>query len=879
MKKILTFLFVLALVPFMQAQWVVESFDNAVGPVFSDPPVLNTNFYTNGSLATPPSYFRLADTTDVMEGTGSMKLDYGISAYESWGGYIVRTSYIPGATDSLPYMDFSTGTHLKLNYKILTPANMTQAGSAYIEFKLAEIDEAGNRDLWYHKIALDLSDVSGTWQEFLMPLEVNSNNELGFALQFGDGDQEIQWHNIKGFEIAIVYITAGGPVNTPVVTGSLLWDKLELVGNRYNPFQTFDNAATGTFSVDDMSWAGTGAGSVALSDNSTDFVEGTGSMQMDYTVNASQSWGGYLNMTDTLFVPDTNFAERTALVFYVKNVNPFVGTTPERVTMRFFLMENSTGANEDWVIEVPINFEQAGDWTRYYLPLKQDTVWTDANGKTRFPQTGFAQTWWNITGDNIFNLESVTGYKIELSAGGTDYGPINETFTGTLLFDVIQQSGFQFADHVAPTAPTNIFVVPGTLTNLVTWEDVPGETNEKYNVYASMSPITDITSLDVDLIASNVLGGTQVVDHTLLSPNTNQSVTYYYAINCKDFAGNLGDPGFSSSVTNTAKGVSVVSELTPAFVADGNLAEWQSLPKFRMFPSDGSGTISPFTTITNDDDCSAEAWVAIDANYLYVAFNVYDDLLYPTGLPDSWKLDSPELFIGLYDWKQAMHTTYLRGTTPDYQIRFLEGRIRNDDYTSECDSMVLEGPDYYYNENFPTGYVVEARIPLVDLATKRDRATAETDVISVGYGDRLPIDFAVNDNDDGTDREGLLFYSSRNNDAGHYNPSVWSYTWLTDWVLDAEDEGALVNKFSLAQNYPNPFNPATLIRYSIAQAGLVTLKVYDVLGREVFSLVNEEKAAGSYDVSFDASRLSSGVYLYKIESGSYQEAKKMILIK
>ena len=495
------------------------------------------------------------------------------------------------------------------------------------------------------------------------------------------------------------------------------------------------------------------------------------------------------------------------------------------------------------------------------------------------PKDGFALK--NNVGDGSFNPAAMTKIRIEIFGRGTADGfaaPLKSD--GTLLLDVLQESGFQFADHEAPLPPTNIFVIPGSFTNLVTWEDVPSEANEKYNVYASMYPITDLTSPNVDLIASDILGGTQVVDHILLSPNTNQSVTYYYAINCTDFAVNVGDPGYSSSVTNTAKAVAVVSELTPAFVADGNLAEWQSLPKFRMFSSDGSGTISPFTTITDDADCSAEAWVAIDANYLYVAFNVFDDLLYPTGLTDSWKLDSPELFIGLYDWKQSMHTSYLRGSTPDYQIRFLEGRIRNDDYTSECDTMTLEGENYFYGENFPTGYVVEARIPLVDLATKRDRVDAETDVISVGYGARLPIDFAINDNDDGTDREGLLFYSPRNNDAGHYNPSVWSYTWLTDWwVTGAEDEGALVNKFSLAQNYPNPFNPATLIRYSIAQAGLVTLRVYDVLGREVFSLVNEEKAAGSYDVSFDASRLSSGVYLYKIESGNYQEAKKMILIK
>lgn len=86
-------------------------------------------------------------------------------------------------------------------------------------------------------------------------------------------------------------------------------------------------------------------------------------------------------------------------------------------------------------------------------------------------------------------------------------------------------------------------------------------------------------------------------------------------------------------------------------------------------------------------------------------------------------------------------------------------------------------------------------------------------------------------------------------------------------------------KFSLNQNYPNPFNPSTMIEYSIANAGLVQLKVYDVLGREVATLVNQNQNPGSYNVLFNASNLSSGVYFYKIESGSFTQVKRMILVK
>lgn len=85
--------------------------------------------------------------------------------------------------------------------------------------------------------------------------------------------------------------------------------------------------------------------------------------------------------------------------------------------------------------------------------------------------------------------------------------------------------------------------------------------------------------------------------------------------------------------------------------------------------------------------------------------------------------------------------------------------------------------------------------------------------------------------------------------------------------------------FSLRQNYPNPFNPSTTIDFSIPNSSKVELKVYDLLGREVATLVNEYKQAGNYSVQFNALSLASGVYFYKIASGNFQDVKKMILIK
>lgn len=100
-------------------------------------------------------------------------------------------------------------------------------------------------------------------------------------------------------------------------------------------------------------------------------------------------------------------------------------------------------------------------------------------------------------------------------------------------------------------------------------------------------------------------------------------------------------------------------------------------------------------------------------------------------------------------------------------------------------------------------------------------------------------------------------------------------------TVDVEDQGSLLNpdSYNLAQNYPNPFNPVTTIRYSIPQSGFVTLKIYDLLGREVAALVNEEKSPGVYEVQFDGSNLASGVYLYTLQAGEFADTKKFLLLK
>ena len=104
------------------------------------------------------------------------------------------------------------------------------------------------------------------------------------------------------------------------------------------------------------------------------------------------------------------------------------------------------------------------------------------------------------------------------------------------------------------------------------------------------------------------------------------------------------------------------------------------------------------------------------------------------------------------------------------------------------------------------------------------------------------------------------------------------YKKLNSETEDANNE-LVPTEFSLYQNYPNPFNPVTNIRFSLPQEGFTTLKVYNMLGQEVASLMNEDLVAGTYEVQFDGTKLASGTYIYRLTAGNYMETKKFILMK
>jgi hypothetical protein len=118
---------------------------------------------------------------------------------------------------------------------------------------------------------------------------------------------------------------------------------------------------------------------------------------------------------------------------------------------------------------------------------------------------------------------------------------------------------------------------------------------------------------------------------------------------------------------------------------------------------------------------------------------------------------------------------------------------------------------------------------------------------------------------------------------GSINPAYYNWDYITNQPktpLGVNRDGEIIpSVYALEQNYPNPFNPTTSIKYSIPVGGQVTLKIYNILGQEVLTLVNENLQAGSYTATFNASNLSSGTYIYRIHAGTFTAVKKMMLLK
>lgn len=196
-----------------------------------------------------------------------------------------------------------------------------------------------------------------------------------------------------------------------------------------------------------------------------------------------------------------------------------------------------------------------------------------------------------------------------------------------------------------------------------------------------------------------------------------------------------------------------------------------------------------------------------------------------------------------------------------------------------CDSLYGGGAAYSYGRiylvNPNTGALISA-----DTNQNRVDAAAWNFAQTGGYNlrgcDNGNVSGYASTYDVKFDQNGNLYSQS------NYGWTVekWRYNGTLPTITGVEEvQGSVPESYQLKQNYPNPFNPTTNIEFTLLNSGFVSLKVYDVLGREVLTLLNEERPAGNYKATFDANNLPSGTYFYTLKSGEFSQTKKMLLTK
>ncbi|MDX9924345.1 MAG: sugar-binding protein [Ignavibacteriaceae bacterium] len=855
MRKLIYLLFCFSLAVNINAQKVIDAFDSTP---------TDTNYWNILNSHAGDIFNLTYVTSPKFSGTGAMKVDYKTSGYDSWGWFVGMEQWCPDSSDTY---DLSGYDSLTFRYYVEKPVN--EAINMVFRFCLLDVSNSPNGNKTYVQTDCEkyfsfhyiLKTPTPGWNYVTMPLVNNDNVEgKGFAQRTWGGmqlgNQLLDLEKIKGF----VWEFLVDGQDPKVAEGTIYFDAMELHGKQTKALTFFNGKAVPASII----FSQGRNGSCIVSDEETS-NPATHKYSLKWTTPGQ--WDGPIFE----LVKKANLIEQWDQDTLKLKIKAPAGIGDLRLI--FQDVDEDGAATADYPFEADYylyadNMNYDNTWKTLEIPLSQFNltagVWDDltsAHVDGTFDKTRVSQLKIFRTNDTRWQNQVVY---------------LDEIWTGSPVFDVL-----------APIAPVQVTGAAGNYNNLVLWDDIPFEEGEVYNVFASLEPITDIHSRKVDQIGFNISENAQSMNHVLFSPARDQNVTYYYAVQCVDAAGNEGPfTTASEGVTNLAKGVPVINNGAPTnFAADGDLQEFSGIEPFEISLAKSTAHIPDGYgyTLDNDADFSFTAHLAMDDNYLYVGIDVNDNVLFSdetNNLDMSYLYDGIDLFLGLYDQRGPSHISYQKGTETDYHFRFNQWCAMLD---MAGGGIILDAtsPDFKFVEKFTGGYTIEAKISFAAIAEKIKAGH----VFKPQLGMRIPIDFIGNDND-GTlpakTRELVVTYSLKSNDQSYRDVSVWTNTWVGDKWTGIEDEYAnegMVTDYSLNQNYPNPFNPSTLISFNMKNQGNVSIKVFDILGREVTTLVNEFRNAGRFDVRFDASSLPSGIYFCRMVTNSFTKTIKMMMLK
>ncbi len=904
-KNFLLLLAVMFLALPLSAQWVFNSFESSIK---------DTMFTITKNGSASKWYLLQYDTAYALHGSKAYKTSWKLHASESYGGNDGFEFKRPRAKDSSyyakkyravyrdsTYMNIGTAKYISIWFNNLKKST---SGAGTVQMRLKLHDAGGDSKYWgsgseqvedWYFQTDKVFDADPGWKQLLVPIKdmgVGAPvNDLGFYLPGWSGTQndgKLNMDKIIGYTIEWTANQLPAGMDS-VSSGEIVWDKMQLLDYAYTPIYMFNNFVNDTtnFNKGIGFWGANGG--LTLGKETVDTLVSPSALSVAYKVNISESWGGYANMVYNLpagsIVQD--LSGNTHINMWVKVVDPLVsssGNVQNVMSLRFVLREgnlaDASAGGDEWYTRADVRLDSIGKtlgWQMVSMPLVGlPGSWSEFAAK---PYAGF----YAVNGsDNVMNYDKIKQIKIEFSAS-KDAGEPNAAdlvHSGKILLSTIIPSGFRNTDKTPPAPVTGILATKGTYANLVTWNDVANEAGSTYDVYASRTTFTKTDAVGVEHVPYFGLPvGTQFMTHLLRAPNKDQDVTYYYGVTATDASGNTNAPVIVGPYTNKAQGVPTIAWGKPSTLAvDGALGDWASVVPIVMNPfrNPAVGHMSPNGQLKDSLDLSVKAYLAMDANNLYIAFDVVDDTVSVDTLGTSYQQDGPDLFLGFYDSKGDRHKGYTGGTRPDYHFRFSQNVLSIDNKGGAIVEYAKGSTKYVWKKKtLSSGYIVEASIPFSQIS----KAGGGDSVFVAAKGLQIPIDFSINDRDGKADRDCIMGYSFLNDDNSWADQYRWTYTWIGDYPTAVNPSEMVPATYALEQNFPNPFNPTTTINYRLAQTGHVTLTVFDVLGREVMKLVNGVEVAGNHTVQLNGTHLASGMYMYKIESGSFTSVKKMMFLK
>jgi len=765
--------------------------------------------------------------------------------YDFWGGSLPTVDGV-----SCKFADEGTGYTTGKN-SIKWVMDSTECGFAWAwwsdwnKFNYKDILDGGYLDIWLR--------VPSTVDTIKLELKTNDTQKMHYYLTQNNGTFDDTWQHYKiPFKNWITPIpgttepldsanvTCFGLLTSKGTRGAVVYIG-DVTAYPKQSLVIFDGQSNNTDIFIEQGFWGSKYGEGCGIESGAGYRDNTSALK--WTLDAG--WGScgiYWNVDGTMDM--SNRIASDTLKFKMK-----AGLLTDTLTLEF----RSDG---DHIAAYSFKPAETTDWQSFEIPLANFTTPADKSP---------------IDYTNVTNFFINSYYPND---GAVIY--VTDIWTGNPVLEV---------DTTAPVPPASVTVeyVSGNYNyNLVKWTDVDGEEGETYNVYVSKSPITDVKADGVELLSDNIaeFKGEVGVPHYFFSAKTDKPVTYYYAVNCTDKKYNVGQPAYSGAVTNPAKGVPVINFGSPVnFMADGDLSEWTASEIAPFVLSKSTAFVPADNFFDNDADLTAKLYLAIDDDYLYFAADMTDDkIVSEGGMYDTQ--DKIYLHLGLYNLvtpHDGNTTTTMRATEPDYMFYIYNTGFAKRKVGNDWNGVVMYEPgndNYNVVQESATHYFMEAMIPLDSVMFEGDpRFHPEK-------GMKIPIELLVDDRDVTAGLDGSIAFSPFYNGWAWMLPNTWAETWIGDQITAVSEETpSVVKNYELMQNYPNPFNPSTTIKFAMVKSGHATIKVYDVLGREVSTLLNEELSAGQHQVNFNASSLSSGVYYYTLKTGDFTSTRKMMLIK